>query len=465
MNTFPPLIIRKIADVIVGNDTPNRMTGPELVEFFNEFGFNDDYNFPNTGITTADLGNGLSRTEYTRKRLKKLNESNQMDNVLAIYLENCKDKDFAEKSISEITGSTPKVSCDNISRIVSFKPRSQFDDIKDGVPTVFISYSWDDPEHNAWVKKLADDLRKKHNICSLLDRYNSAGTNLVEFMNQGINVSDRVLMIGTPIYKQRFENGIGTGVKFEEVIITSEIYHDTNTCKFIPILRRGERFEDSFITIIASLRGFDFRDDGQYESNLQELANEIYNRETKAPSLCRVPIISSNTSIEQIPDEYKGERWLYELLKYFSFLLMDDYFSLMPNRFDMRVLTMFEYWNGIICSSVYHISDDKLKQCIGTFFQPWKDICEYGWKYYSGSNNGKDYVFYGAEFDIFKTPEQEEAFEKLISMTKTLYEKYKAFVDFLDLNYPKIDREKTSLDFVSFLKKEDEKLMAGLTKQ
>lgn len=73
--------------------------------------------------------------------------------------------------------------------------------LKPGVPTVFISYSWDDLDHKKWAKQLADDLRSKHNICSLIDQYNSPSSNLVEFMNRGIREANRVLMIGTPNYK------------------------------------------------------------------------------------------------------------------------------------------------------------------------------------------------------------------------------------------------------------------------
>lgn len=32
---------------------------------------------------------------------------------------------------------------------------SQFDEIPEGHPVVFISYSWDSEEHKAWVKKLS----------------------------------------------------------------------------------------------------------------------------------------------------------------------------------------------------------------------------------------------------------------------------------------------------------------------
>lgn len=52
---------------------------------------------------------------------------------------------------------------------------SQFDEIPEGHPVVFISYSWDSEEHKAWVKKLSDDLRSKYAVYTLLDRYNRGG--------------------------------------------------------------------------------------------------------------------------------------------------------------------------------------------------------------------------------------------------------------------------------------------------
>lgn len=197
---YPPLIIKKLAEVLVGNETANKMSGKDLVYLFNEFGFNDDYVYPSVGITTADLGSGLSRTDYARKRLKILNDNQQVDALLSLYLDGCTDITFAEDVIRKVLGKAPETTKVEDNVRVSFQPHSQFDDIKPGVPTVFISYSWDDEPHRKWVKQLADDLRTKHNVCSLIDQYNPAGTNIVEFMNRGMRVADRVLMIGTPVY-------------------------------------------------------------------------------------------------------------------------------------------------------------------------------------------------------------------------------------------------------------------------
>lgn len=92
-------------------------------------------------------------------------------------------------------------------------------------------------------------------------------------------------MIGTPIYKQRSEPGIGTGGKYEEVIVTTEIYKNTDTVKFISLLRRGDSFDDSFINIVSVLNGYDFRDDSKYGDILHELADELYGRVNKIPAL------------------------------------------------------------------------------------------------------------------------------------------------------------------------------------
>lgn len=290
---YAPLIIKKLADLIVGDNTVNRLSGKDLVDLFNEFKFNDDYVYPSVGITTADLGNGLSRTDYTRKRLKLLNDSEQVDVALSLYLEGCNDRQIAEETLNSILGKAPLITSVEGRDSMAFQPHSQFDDIKPGVPTVFICYSWDDEEHKRWAKKMADDLRSKYNICSLIDQYNLAGANLVEFMNKGIHVSDRVLIIGTPVYKQRSETGIGTGGKYEGVIITTEIFKNTDTVKFIPLLRRGNTFHDSFTNIVSVLNGFDFRDDSKYEETLKSLVDEIHGTTNKIPALAGDSITES----------------------------------------------------------------------------------------------------------------------------------------------------------------------------
>lgn len=146
---------------------------------------------------------------------------------------------------------------------------------------VFISYSWDSEGHKMWVKKFADDLGREYGIYVLLDQYCRYGENLILFMQDGIERSDRVLIIGTPRYKQRIEQNRG-GAKFEEQIISSELYENINTSKYIPIFRVGESVECAFKGLLKNHIGADFRDDSQYEENLRKVAYDILDRPLNA---------------------------------------------------------------------------------------------------------------------------------------------------------------------------------------
>lgn len=442
--------MKKLAEVIVGNDTPNKLSGKDLVDFFNEFGFNDDFVYPNVGITTSDIGEGLSCTDYTRKRLRMLNDKQQIDVVISLYIDGCSDKTFAENSINTAMGKAPDIKdpVDSMN-IADFTPHSQFDDIKLGIPTVFVSYSWDDEEHRKWVKQFSDDLRSKHNICTLLDQYNPAGADIVEFMNKGLRLANRVLMIGTPIYKQKSEDGIGTGGKYEGVIITTEIYNNTDTLKFIPLLRRGDSFKASFMNIVATRNGYDFREDTTYETKLKELADEIYGRNKKAPALGGTITIDPN--VTSIATMYKGEKWLKELLEHFSVYLMDQYFQDMPSHVNVDLVTSHDCWFGILKSTAFQMKDKQLLQLITNFFNQWNAITTLGCKYYFTSQNPQYYRFEQLQHDAFLTNEAQKAFAQITQMVIDLQPLYKSMMDYIKDNYPSIDLDETSQTFQSII--------------
>lgn len=89
------------------------------------------------------------------------------------------------------------------------KVPSQLDQIPENVPVVFISYSWDSELHKQWVLNLSKDLREKYRVFTLLDQYNRGGADFVTFMTDGLKKAHRVLIIGTPKYKEKLENKTG----------------------------------------------------------------------------------------------------------------------------------------------------------------------------------------------------------------------------------------------------------------
>ncbi|QDT53608.1 SEFIR domain protein [Caulifigura coniformis] len=162
-----------------------------------------------------------------------------------------------------------------------------------GPPTVFISYTHESPEHKRWAAQLAVDLRK-NGINAEIDQWaTTLGSELTLFMEQGITKADRVLLICTPTYAQKANEGQG-GVGYERLVITSEIAKQIATDKFVCALRAGDG--DSVPIFARTRRYVDFRDDSSYRTSLEELARDIL----KAPALVK-PAIGPNPFLTESP--------------------------------------------------------------------------------------------------------------------------------------------------------------------
>ncbi len=153
-------------------------------------------------------------------------------------------------------------------------------------PKVFISYSWDDKEHEEWVLKLAKELRRNNGIDVILDKWDmKLGKPLTHFMAHAVTDSDRVICVMTPNYKKKTENLDG-GVGVEYSIITAEIQKDIKTEKFIPLFRSGEDVP----VFLAGRDYIDMRDDSKYDEAIEELVRDIFNKpKYKKPELGAIP--------------------------------------------------------------------------------------------------------------------------------------------------------------------------------
>ena len=96
------------------------------------------------------------------------------------------------------------------------------------MPIVFISYSWDSPEHKAWVKRLANRLFENA-VDARLDHYDCPpGDNFLLFMEEELTKADRVLLILTKNYKSKADNR-QYGVGLDSLALTFF------TCSFLQI--------------------------------------------------------------------------------------------------------------------------------------------------------------------------------------------------------------------------------------
>lgn len=175
---------------------------------------------------------------------------------------------------------------------------------------LFISYSHDSEQHKTWVIKFTDDLVALGDFEILLDQNLPKGFPLTRFMEQGLANADKVLVIGTPQYKQKSE--AGKGVAFEGSIISTELMQDIDTCKYYPILRSGT-FETSFPISLQARGGDDLSDDSKYDEMVRIVADSITNEKPIPAAL-----LKSNTHVyqnrETVAKVYLSQNILFETI-------------------------------------------------------------------------------------------------------------------------------------------------------
>ncbi len=162
--------------------------------------------------------------------------------------------------------------------------------VVDEIPTVFISYSWDTPEHEAWVLNLATNLME-NGVNVILDKWDLGplGKPLPNFMEKAISKSNRVICVMTPNFKKKTDKLEG-GVGYEYSIITAEIFgKGVNTSKFIPLIRVGTE-ADAIPTALSGRNYINMRKDEEFDSKLEELLRDIHNApKYKKPALGAKP--------------------------------------------------------------------------------------------------------------------------------------------------------------------------------
>jgi len=175
-------------------------------------------------------------------------------------------------------------------------------------PKVFLSYAWESPKHEQWVKELATRLRSDA-IELILDKWHTVpGDQLTTFMEEAIRDNDYILIICTPQYKKRFDNREG-GVGYEGDIMTAEVMTAQNQRKFIPILKDGD-WNISSPTWLKGKYYIDLTGEPYSDENYQSLVKTLYKKRDEAPPLGKKP-----SYISKIRTSYSSERKLIEKVK------------------------------------------------------------------------------------------------------------------------------------------------------
>jgi GTPase SAR1 family protein len=147
-------------------------------------------------------------------------------------------------------------------------------------PDCFISYAWGEREQERWVERnLATDLQKA-GINVVLDRWENArvGASVSRFVAR-IEQSDRVIVVGTPLYRKKYENkDPNTGyVVAAEVDLISDRLMGTEAARgtVLPVLLKGEK-KTSLPPLLYDKVFADFRDERAYFIMAFDLILSLY---------------------------------------------------------------------------------------------------------------------------------------------------------------------------------------------
>ena len=147
-------------------------------------------------------------------------------------------------------------------------------------PECFISYAWGVPDHERWVeRRLATDLQKA-GIRVVLDRWHNArlGASVPRFVSR-IAECDRVIVVGTPLYREKYENKLsttGSVVAAEVDVIGNRLLGSEDEKQtVIPLLLAGDE-KSSLPTLLWRRVYADFRDESGYFLTAFDLILGLY---------------------------------------------------------------------------------------------------------------------------------------------------------------------------------------------
>jgi hypothetical protein len=157
-------------------------------------------------------------------------------------------------------------------------------------PRAFMSYSWDDNDHRAWVRHLATCLRGD-GIEVTLDQWHAVpGDQLPAFMETAVRDTDFVILICTPRYKLKADGRRG-GVGYEGDVMTAEVLTQGNQRKFVPVLRDGE-WEEAAPSWALGKYYVDLRNDPYSAEAYQDLVSSLKGQRPVPP-----PVGADTTSL------------------------------------------------------------------------------------------------------------------------------------------------------------------------
>lgn len=259
-------------------------------------------------------------------------------------------------------------------------------------PRVFMSYSWDNEAHQAWVRELASRL-VQNGVEVRLDQWHTGpGDSLTQFMESEIASADHVIVVCTPNYADRSVKRTG-GVGYEQQIISGHIASGVPRKKFIPVVRVGEfapRADGAIPPHFAGIFAIDMRRPEDEEAGVEALLRAIFNQPRyKAPDMGQAPAFGDKQDTIRLADpEIEGWHLLSGVVRN---EVSPDTFDL-PTEVERRsvvegalVKLMFE---------LYFVDEDDEENMNSATERMWVKVTGRSGPYYTGELRNNPSIFW-----------------------------------------------------------------------
>jgi hypothetical protein len=159
-------------------------------------------------------------------------------------------------------------------------------------PRLFISYSWTNPDHEAWVLNLATELRQS-GVDVILDKWDlKEGHDAYAFMEKMVTDPDikKVILVCDKKYTEKADLRSG-GVGTEAQIISPEIYSKKAQDKFVAVIKERDDSGKPYVPAYYRSRiHIDLSDSNLYTENFETLVRWAFDQPLhKKPGLGAKP--------------------------------------------------------------------------------------------------------------------------------------------------------------------------------
>lgn len=404
------------------NERTEYRSGPKIIDFFNQFGLNKEYQWggsPSRWKITDDILEEINGTEIMDRCIETLfnpinfiEDKAKFDELFSLFNEYLSYEGYEMVTIGR------KIKIQNITEK---DEKSMSENKTTNQKIFFLSHASED---KGLVRSVYSKLGELGIEAWFDEAEIIAGDNLVRKVFDGFSTSKYVVLFISKFFLSKpwpiaeLETAVAKQIRIDSKLIIPfllDVKYEELVEKFPffePIYAPEEKDSDKIIKVLLK----------------QIKAEGTQIKETK--------ISAEDEHVPDIRDE-KDRKTVEHLLHFISFYLFDEIFK-SPYRISSFNLTLYDCFMEYYDSSSFFIYNNETEKKIESFASDWKKYIHYVTKLMD-SNPDQTICYVSLSMDLFKDKQQEIDFNNMVEVSLKLKNSYTELVKYLRKEYFDID--------------------------